>query len=50
MSVSDLCLDVWKHMIKHAGLDTIAYLPSPSDPEQTMRVVIDYPKFSIKQS
>jgi hypothetical protein len=46
MSVADLRLDVWKHLVKH-GLDTITYLPSPSDPNQMMSVVKDYPKFSM---
>jgi hypothetical protein len=46
MSLSNLRLDVWKHLLKH-GLDTIAYLPSPSAPDEMFSIVEDHPKFAV---
>ena len=48
-SVLDFQKLVWDHLEKH-GLDTIAYLQDPQDPDKVLSAVTDHPKYRANAS
>ena len=44
-SLTDFLSDVWEHLVKF-GLDTIAYLPDPRDPNKVLNAVKQHAQFT----